>query len=272
METVSIIIPTRNSIRTIAACLRSASAQDYEHVDVVVVDNNSTDGTAELAASIADRFETWGPERSAQRNRGASVSEGSLLVFVDSDMVLEAGIASEAVRVFRAEPKLGAVVIPERSFGEGFLARCRSLEKQLYINDPSVEAARIFRRTTFTDLGGYDERLTGPEDFDLPDRALQEGWLLGRVESYVWHDEGRIHLPSLFQKKRRYGRGVSGYLNRSTARARVNRRGPVAHRRALVRDPGRALGLLMLKLVDAAGIATGMLEERWRCHRSERSK
>ncbi len=72
MTTVSFVVPTRNSARTIAACVMSLRKQSYADVEIVVVDNDSTDGTAQRAAAAgADRVVVAGPERCAQRNRGA---------------------------------------------------------------------------------------------------------------------------------------------------------------------------------------------------------
>ena len=258
---VSVVVPTRNSGRTIAACLKSIRAQHHAAVEVVVVDNGSTDGTGEIAAALADRVVIAGPERSAQRNEGARVATGGVLVFLDSDMVVEPGVAGDAAALM-CRPALGAAIIPERSFGEGFWAACRTLEKELYLGNVSVEAARVFRREAFEEAGGYDETLTGPEDFDLPDRVSRLGWDIGRTAAIVWHDEGRIELGAVFRKKRYYGQGLSRYLTRPGARNRLRRAGFLGKRQVLTRQPARTAGLVVLKLVDAAGLATGFAEGR----------
>lgn len=258
---VSVVVPTRNSGRTIAACLKSIRAQHHKAVEVIVVDNRSTDGTREIAAALADRVVLGGPERSAQRNEGARVATGGVLVFLDSDMVVEPGVAGEAAALTR-RPATGAAVIPERSFGRGFWAACRTLEKELYLGDVSVEAARVFRRDAFEAAGGYDETLTGPEDFDLPDRVARLGWDIGRTTAIVWHDEGRVELGAVFRKKRYYGQGLSRYLTRPGARHRLRRTSFLGKRELLTRQPARTAGLVLLKLVDVAGLATGFAEGR----------
>lgn len=85
---VSVVVPTRNAERTLRACLESVRAQDHQDVQVVVVDNRSTDRTPEIARSLSDVVEQAGPERSAQRNRGIAVSTGDWVMWVDADMVL----------------------------------------------------------------------------------------------------------------------------------------------------------------------------------------
>lgn len=258
---VTFVVPTRNSARTIAACLESIRAQRHPAVEIIVVDNLSTDGTAEIASPLADSVVVAGPERSAQRNEGGRASTGDVLVFIDSDMVLEPGIAGEAIELMRL-PGFGAAVIPERSFGDGFWATCRILEKELYLGDASVEAARVFSRQAFEAAGGYDEALTGPEDYDLPDRVARLGWAVGRTVSTVWHDEGRVGLAAVFRKKRYYGRGLSRYLAQPTGRSRLRRTAFFAKRQALMRQPAQATGLMMLKFVDGLGLAVGIAEAR----------
>lgn len=266
---VSFIVPTKNSFRTIRACLESIRAQRHPLVELIVVDNESTDGTWECAQATADVTATRGPERSAQRNHGAMMSSGQLLIFIDSDMVLERDVAADAVAAFSSGELLGAAVIPEASFGEGFWARCRGLEKRLYLGDPAAEAARIFRRAAFEEVDGYDEHLTGPEDYDLPERVVLAGWEPGRITAQVWHDEGRVHLLDLFRKKRYYGRTMVEYLGRPAGVRSRNlvRAGMLAHPGLLVREPLAAAGLVLLKVVDVAGLASGMVGARLRRRR-----
>ena len=171
MTTVSFIVPTKNAERTIAACVRSLRGQHLEpgvcdRVEVVLVDNHSTDRTVELATPYVDHVEIAGPERCAQRNLGAARSAGDVVVFVDADMVLEPTIAVESARAI-AHGDLDLLVLPELAFGESFFAECRSLEKRLYLGDASVEAGRAIRHTLFDTVGGWDETLTAGEDWDL---------------------------------------------------------------------------------------------------------
>lgn len=260
---VSFVVPTRDSARTLDACLGSLRAQTHPDVEVIVVDNASTDRTAEIARRYADRFADHGPERSAQRNHGTALSTGQSVVFIDSDMVLEPHLATAVASAFE-DPRLSALVIPERSFGEGFLVRCRTLEKDLYVGDEGVEAPRAFRRKTIEALGGWNEQLTAAEDWDLADRAAEAGAVIGRVDAWIWHDEGRIRLPAAFARKRYYGQWIDQYL-----RTRGGRGKRKFARTALVRRPLRLLrhplltaGLVLLKSTEAAGLLLGVRDAR----------
>ncbi len=256
---VSLIVPTRNSVRTLASCLESCRNQTHQDVEVIVVDNSSTDGTVRVAGELADMVFDQKPERSAQRNRGAAESTGDIVVFIDSDMVLEPTVVAEVVAVFESRPEVGAVIIPERSFGDGFFASCRVLEKSLYVGDSDVEAPRAFRREVFEATGGWDETLTAAEDWDLADRTAALGTVVDRVDALIWHDEGRIQLRVTYGKKQYYGRWVAEYLSRHPeGRSHLSRSGVVKHAGTLAQHPVKASGLVVLKSFEAAGLLRGM--------------
>jgi glycosyltransferase involved in cell wall biosynthesis len=264
MTTISFIVPTRNSARTITACVRSLVTQLDADVEVVVVDNHSTDGTADRAtAAGAHRVLTAGPERCAQRNAGTAASTGDIVVFIDSDMVVEPAVARQILEAFAGDETIGALIIPERSFGQGFWTQCRVLEKSLYVGNESVEAARAFRREVIEAVGGWNEQLTAAEDWDLDDRIRAHGVAVGRVPAFIWHDEGRLRLRGTFGKKRYYGQWIAAYLDsREDGARRIRRSGLIDRWPDLARHPVRFGGLVTLKSVEAAGIYAGMRDAR----------
>ena len=260
---ISFVVPTRNSVRTLDACLASLRAQTHPDVEVLVVDNGSTDGTVEVAGRHADQVLQWGPERSAQRNHGTHRSTGDVVVFIDSDMVLEPHVAASIDERFTAEPDTGALVIPERSFGVGFLARCREMEKLLYVGDPAVESPRAYRRELIERIGGWNEDLTAAEDWDLADRTRPVA-TIGRVPAWIWHDEGQIRLRATFAKKRYYGRWIDQYvrMNADTSGSKFARTALLRQPARLLRHPVLTAGLATLKLTEAAGLAFGIRDSR----------
>jgi glycosyltransferase involved in cell wall biosynthesis len=262
--TVSVIVPTRNSQRTLAACLRSVRDQTYAPIELIVVDNESSDATQSIARSFTDNVLVAGPERSAQRNIGARSAGGSHLLFVDSDMVLEPGVVAECID--RAAQGAEAVVIPERSFGDGFWARCKALERSCYVDDPSIEAARFFTRATFDAVDGYDEALRGTEDWDLHERVRCTGAAIARTRSYIDHDEGYLRLSALLAKKFRYATTLPEYVARHPERARAQLRlvrpAFIRHGRRLAGEPLVATGMIVMKAAEAGAGAVGMLAGR----------
>lgn len=262
MPEVTFVITTRNNADTIQACVRTCRQQRDADVEVVVVDNHSEDGTAALAsAADADRVHLQGPERSAQRNTGIALATAPLVVVVDSDMTASPGLARQIVDLFAERPDVGAAVVPELAAGEGLWADARKLEKRLYLGDPAVEAARAFRVAAVRTVGGYDETLTGSEDFDLPDRIDAAGWVTARTTAPLIHHETVGRLRDLFHKKRYYGRSVAAYRAKTTSR-RLARWSLITRPAELARRPHVTAMLTLVKLVEAAGLLVGMADQR----------
>jgi glycosyltransferase involved in cell wall biosynthesis len=258
---VSVVVPTKNSARTLAACLASIEGQTYKNVEVIVVDNSSSDATREIASEHGCVLLTMGPERSAQRNHGARVATGAHLLFIDSDMTLEPRIVADCVDAVASGAE--AVIIPEVSFGEGFWARCKRLERSCYIGDDDIEAARFYARDLFFDVGGFDEELGGGEDWDLSRRVAGTGARIVRVPSVIWHDEGRLKLGALLSKKYRYGKSYPAYRRKHRSAAnrqfRLLRPAFVRQRALLAREPLTSAGMFAMKSLEFAAGAAGAL-------------
>jgi glycosyltransferase involved in cell wall biosynthesis len=258
---VSVVVPTRNSGRTLEACLRSIRDQTHAPIEILVADNHSSDATRAIANRFADAVLDAGPERSAQRNRAAAAATGSSLLFVDSDMVLTSSVVAECVEA--AARGADAVVIPEQSFGDGFWARCKALERSCYVGDASLEAARFFTRDVFERIGGYDEALIGTEDWDLHERAVRAGAEFDRANEFIWHDEGALRISKLAAKKFRYGKTLGLYAKKHPALARrqlrLIRPAFLDHRRRLARDPVATAGMIVMKTSEAVAGAAGLL-------------
>lgn len=273
-QRVTIVIPTRNSEETLAACLESVRIQDHADIEVIVVDNHSSDRTQEIARDLADTVVVAGPERSAQRNAGARVATGQFLLFIDSDMVLEPSVVSQGVHA--AQEGAASVVIPEQSFGEGYWTRCKALERACYIGDDTIEAARFFTREAFDQAGGFDETIpAGPEDWDLHERVRAAGGRIGRTTSLIWHDEGRLRLRETMATKFYYGKAADVYMRRHAVarrQARLFRPAFARHWRKLARRPLTAAGMFVMKALELAAGAAGLLKARIGARRAAPSR
>jgi cellulose synthase/poly-beta-1,6-N-acetylglucosamine synthase-like glycosyltransferase len=221
------------------------------------------DDTVAIAKNYADVVASKGPERSAQRNHGANLARGEYFLFIDSDMNLAPQVLAHCVEEARnsAAP---AVVVPELSLGEGFLARCRALERSCYEGDDSVEAARFFSREAFERSGGFDERLTGPEDWDLSIR-IARGRHLPRTASRISHDEGKLRLGAIMAKKRYYAASSIQYLRKHgrTAYGQGNlvvRPAFVRNWRRLLSHPVLTAGIFFMKAMETVATIWGVLE------------
>src|SRR3989338_9879685 len=183
---VSVIITTRNEENNIVACLESARKQTYpsEKIESIVVDNNSSDRTKDLAKKYTDKIYNFGPERSAQRNFGVKQASGKYVLYLDADMVLSNNVLSECFRKCENEGYI-ALYIPERIMGKGFWIKVRDFERSFY-NATCIDAVRFVRRDIFQGISGFDENLTGPEDWDL-DRRIKHLGKAGIIKSPIYH-------------------------------------------------------------------------------------
>jgi glycosyltransferase involved in cell wall biosynthesis len=230
---------------------------------LVVVDNGSTDETLSIAQLYADRLLLLGPERSAQRNAGAAATSAEIVGFVDSDMILPPRVTLEVAAAIAAGAT--AVVVPERTVGEGFWAAVRAYERSFYEGSEAIEAPRFFLRSEFDASGGFDESLTGPEDWDLGIRMRERGTQV-RIDSVILHSEGRVRYLDACRKKAYYAPGVARFLRKHGPRgvALFSRRPWLRQPRALAQPLG--LGLLALKLGEAGAVVAALTADRVRTH------
>jgi len=269
---VSVIVPTKNSETTIGNCLKSIQGQSYKNIQVIVVDNNSIDKTKEIAKKYTKLVFNKGPERSAQRNFGAFKAKGKYLLFVDSDMELSKSVVSDCLRIIQKQ-KYKALIVPEESFGESFWAKCKKLERSFYIGVDWIEAARFFPKAIFKELKGYDEKQTGTEDFDLPQKIkLKYGnKSVGRVNSFIYHNEGRLSLGYTLSKKYFYAKTAKTYLRIKSNAIYFKKQASIFERyklffsypKKLFKNPVIGIGMLFMKtsefLVGGVGFLLGNL-------------
>jgi glycosyltransferase involved in cell wall biosynthesis len=107
----SVIIPCRNSAGTVGDAVRTALAQSLAPLEVVVVDDASTDGSADVAAAAGALVERLEIRRNAggARNRGIEVARGDVLAFLDADVEIASDWLALAAEVFAAWPEVVAV-------------------------------------------------------------------------------------------------------------------------------------------------------------------
>jgi glycosyltransferase involved in cell wall biosynthesis len=245
---VSIIVPTKNSSEFLDQCLESIKNQTYKNIELIVVDNNSTDNTKEIANRYTKLVFNKGPERSSQRNFGAKKSKGKYLLFIDSDMILTPKVVEECVN-----KNAKAIIVPEISIGEGFWAKCKALEKQCYIGDDTIEAARFFDKSLFWKSGAWNKDMIAAEDWDLTNR-IRELTNIGRINSLIKHNEGRISLIQTLKKKYYYGQRLKPYLEKNKKKAKQQykliRPAYIRNWRLFLKDPIHGFGFIIMKVCE----------------------
>ncbi|MEU6808264.1 glycosyltransferase family 2 protein [Streptomyces sp. NPDC046831] len=179
--TVSVIIPNYNYEKTLPSCLDAVFAQTLQPLEVIVVDDASTDGSREIIRRYpCTLIENPGNSGvSAVRNRGAAASRGDVLFFVDSDVALAPDALENAVRVLTEDPGCGfvhGVPAAEPLFDDGPVERYRMLHAHYFHRrSVGVVASAFFalgavRREVFEAVGPLNERLRDSEDLEYSNR------------------------------------------------------------------------------------------------------
>lgn len=188
---VSIIIPCYNAERWIGECLDSAIAQTYRPLEIIVVDDGSTDGSLTVIQHYATqhldliRYET-GPNRGgcAARNRGFALSKGEYVLFLDADDTLEPETVQGQVEALAGRTDAIAVC-PWWSIEWDGSAWQRHFHRYADVTDPLVGELRygdyipaqalLWSRTIIQQLNCWDETLWANQDGDLRLRARLRG-------------------------------------------------------------------------------------------------
>src|SRR2546429_2551515 len=211
---VSVIIPTKNSERTIRPCLESVCAQTYRNFEIVVVDNFSVDSTVRIAKEYADLVLLAGPERTSQVKLGAANSKGDFIYKIDSDFVLEPSVLERAVRVALDQKAVG-VVIPNLSYPKtSFWSEVRFFERLSYVGSKQIEAARFIRHDVYDAVGGHDGTLVAYEEHDLHNKVSRLGKNARLEGASEWHTGEPKQLPEIVITSRYYGKNAIRYVRR----------------------------------------------------------
>ncbi len=264
-STVSIIIPTKDSGKTLSSCLESIKHQTYRKIEIIIVDCFSKDNTTKIANLFGAKIFQISSKRSEARNKGAEKAQGDFLLFLDSDMRLDFNIVAECIQKMNEGNE--ALIIPELSVGQGFWANCRALEKICYVNDELVEAARFFRKSVFASVGGYDAGLEAGEDWDINERVKLKNCSVGRINSCIAHQEGKLRIVSTMRKKYQYGLTLNLYRLKQPSKAKKQiglSRLSIFKNPRLIQDPIHASGLIILKTCETLALFTGFLTAKTR--------
>ncbi len=181
---VSLIIATFNHARFLGAAIDSALAQTLGAVDVIVVDDGSTDDTPAVLARYAGRVRVLRqPNRglAAARNAGLAAARGTYVAFLDADDVMAPTKLAAQLEMLERSPTIGwtycdvlietvatrTTVTASERFGYGARALDGWLFPELIHGNFIPAIAPMIRRTALDAAGGFDERLTALEDWDM---------------------------------------------------------------------------------------------------------
>jgi glycosyltransferase involved in cell wall biosynthesis len=210
---VSVIICTYNRARYISQAIKSVVEQDYKNIEIIVLDDASTDETESIVRSINDpRIKYFKNEKNigiaANRNVGLAKATGKYIAMLDSDDVwLDANKISKQVAFLESDKRyalVGTNMITidssDKKIGSvGFYESDPEIHKHILSRNQFVQSSVLFPRQVALDLGGYDTKYILNEDYDLWLR-IGKKYLFANIPEYsVGY---RVHETSIMRSKK----------------------------------------------------------------------
>jgi glycosyltransferase involved in cell wall biosynthesis len=183
---VSIIIPNYNHARFLGDAIRSVLAQTYRPLEIIVVDDGSTDHSGEVAAGFGDQIRyiyQTNAGLSAARNTGLRAAKGSLIGLLDADDMYEPNFLETLVAALQADPSADGVYCGYRFVDEANrpLPQIENrpipsadLYAALLDGNFFVPESVFLRRRVYDEVGFFDESLRACEDWDVWLRAASK--------------------------------------------------------------------------------------------------
>jgi glycosyltransferase involved in cell wall biosynthesis len=203
LPVVSVIMPAYNVALYLEEAARSALRQTYASLELIIIDDGSTDSTADVAAAIARadvRVRVIAqPNKglAAARNTGLQAARGEFFALLDSDDLWESRFLERQMTTFEAHPQVDLVTGNGRYLGgacHGAAVRPfpdprPPLTLNTIITDEeAVFVMTVFRRRVYETIGGFDDTLRTNEDFDYWLRAALAGFRFARnPEPLAWY-------------------------------------------------------------------------------------
>jgi glycosyltransferase involved in cell wall biosynthesis len=203
MATVSVLIPAYNASAYIRQAVTSALNQRDVDVEVLVIDDGSTDDTPKILEEFGDSIRVLRQKNAGHvkaRNNGSRLARGEWLAFLDAD---DEWLPDKlAKQLARADEKTSVVYTDRVNFGDiGRVAERQSngqrlwegdiFERLLLVGNFITVSSVIIRKSVFERLGGFEEELLVCEDWDLWLRYTAQGGLIGLcpegLTRYRWH-------------------------------------------------------------------------------------
>ena len=195
------IVPVYNSERYLENTLQSIFSQDYQPIEVIVVDDGSTDGSAKIAKSFKNikYFYQTNQGPSAARNTGITISQGEFISFLDSDDMWMPDKLSLQISYLLNHPGVGFVVAHRRMLLEQGIKKPLWYKEHIFQKDSVCfgASAMVAWSNTFKEVGLYNpsyrfgenaEWLTRAKDAGVRYAILPETLLISRV-----HDKNLTH-------------------------------------------------------------------------------
>lgn len=225
---VSILIPAHNEEHVIANTVENVLAMDYPNFEVIVIDDRSSDNTANVVNELADKYENVQalirdndafPGKSAVLNDAMKIAKGEAILVFDADATVEPDFLKRLI-VHLEPADVGAVQARKiiRNKDYNLLTRCQNNE---YTTDTYLQTGRdavkgaaelrgngeLIKREAIEDIGGWNN-YTITDDLDMSTRLHIKGWDVRFCPDVCVYEEGIVYLYPLFRQRRRWLEGT----------------------------------------------------------------
>jgi len=191
---VSIIIPCYNAGELLTEAVQSALAQTYDDLEIVIVDDGSTDPVTKRLLEAASWPRTRiihqanaGP--AAARNRAIQAASGEYILPLDADDTIEPEYVAKAVAVLKAQPEVGVVYCRATKFGaeQGPWNLPVYTLRELVI-DNVIFVTALYRKADWQTVGGYNEKLRhGVEDYEFWVKIVHLNREVVQLDEYLFN-------------------------------------------------------------------------------------
>lgn len=208
---VSVVIPAYNAARTLPATIESVLAQTFRPIEVLLVDDGSTDDTASIAKSFGDSLRyLWRPNAGdvAARNTGIRSSTGTYVSLLDADDLWLPDKLARQIQMMEGDPTIGATqcsaLFVDDSLRTLEVRRCRDgvadlIDVLRFRGLPAISSSLTVRRHCLERIGFIDATVSGKDEWDLAIKLARSCRFAGIDEPLVLR---RVHGTSMTRQAR----------------------------------------------------------------------
>ena len=180
---VSIIIPCYNVAQYIEECVSSCYAQTYSELEVICIDNNSSDDTLKLLKNLRQRYpkividQELNPGAPAARNKGLSLAKGEWIQFLDADdLLLPEKLTHQVALIDKKTSFIAGACIRQDVKEEQTecLLGGADIYKALFTAQLGITSSNLWRKSAIEAIGGWDESLKSSQEAELMFRLVKK--------------------------------------------------------------------------------------------------
>lgn len=226
MPKVSIIIPCYNQGKYVAEAINSALRQTFKDIEIVCVNDGSTDNSVEIIKSFENKYKNF-IFLNNEENRGVIYSRnfaikncnGTYILPLDADDIIEPTYVEKAVKILDNNPNIGIVYCKAKIFGNyDKYWNLKPFNKSDILYENCIFCSAIFRKSDFIKIGGYNNNMKyGCEDYDLWLSFIEQRLEVFQINeilfSYRQYDETSRTTISLKNKKEIWNNLIKNHIN-----------------------------------------------------------